>query len=231
MNRRVLLHDGRLTGWLIGVWLCIVPLLSVGQSVFQQPLRTQWDSLPTRPATFRWVTPAVVIPIGVALAPDYPNSHLDRFYIRGEIQKAIHLRTSVDNYLQYTPMVAWAGLSLAGVQGRSTPLDRAGIALVAHGVTAVVVFGLKNITQEERPDGSNDYSFPSGHTALAFTGAGLLDREFGNVSPLIPIGGYAVATTTGALRIVNDNHWISDVLVGAGIGLLSTEVPTTCTRG
>ncbi|MDB5243236.1 MAG: hypothetical protein JWP57_3861 [Spirosoma sp.] len=121
-------------------------------------------------------------------------------------------------------MAGWVGLSLAGAPGRSTPLDRAGIALLAHGLTTVLVLSLKQITHELRPDGSDSYSFPSGHTALAFTGAGLLDREFGRVSPLIPIGGYAVATSTGLLRMTNDKHWVSDVLVGAGIGLLSAEV-------
>ncbi|GAB3047420.1 hypothetical protein GCM10027185_59110 [Spirosoma pulveris] len=166
----------------------------------------------------------MLIPVGLALSPDYPNSHFDRFYVRGEIQDKIHSRTHADDYLQYGPTVAWAGLSLAGVKGRSQPLDRALIGVLAYGISGVVVFGLKHTTNELRPDGSNTLSFPSGHTANAFTGAALLDREFNGVSPWVPIGGYAMATSTGILRMTNDKHWISDVLVGAGIGLLSTEV-------
>ncbi|AUD05397.1 phosphatase PAP2 family protein [Spirosoma pollinicola] len=211
--------------WVLVSWLLLLPLaVSVGQPLNTNARQTFLDSLPTRPATFRWVTPAVLLSTGLALSPDYPNSHFDRFYVRSELQDKIHFRTQVDNYLQYGPMIGWAGLSLAGVKGRSQPLDRAGIALVAHGIMTVVVLGLKQVTHELRPDLSDSYSFPSGHTALAFTGAGLLDREFGGVSPWIPIGGYAMATSTGILRMTNDKHWISDVLVGAGIGLLSTEV-------
>lgn len=84
--------------------LSLLPLLSA----YGQPLNTsassvQWDSLPKRPATFRWVAPAVLIPAGLALTPDYTNSHLDRFYVRGEIQDKIHFRTHAEDYLQYGP--------------------------------------------------------------------------------------------------------------------------------
>lgn len=225
MTKRNGRFDSPLSSWVLSSWLFLFPLLTaIGQplnTVFQ---RASWDSIPARPATFRWVAPAVLIPLGLALSPDYPNSHFDRFYVRSEIQDKIHFRTQADNYLQYGPMIGWAGLSLAGVKGRSQPLDRAGIALVAHGIMTVVVLSLKQVTHELRPDGSDSYSLPSGHTALAFTGASLLDREFSGVSPWIPIGGYAMATSTGILRMTNDKHWVSDVLVGAGIGLLSTEV-------
>ncbi len=92
------------------------------------------------------------------------------------------------------------------------------------GISTGAILVLKHTTNELRPDGSNYLSFPSGHTANAFTGASLLDREFSSVSPWIPLGGYAMATSTGILRMTNDKHWLSDVLVGAGIGLLSTEI-------
>ncbi|GAB4038537.1 phosphatase PAP2 family protein [Spirosoma gilvum] len=206
-------------------WFFLFSLLaSFGQplnTVFQQ---ASWDTIPDRPASFRWVAPSVLIIGGLALSPDYPNSHFDRFYVRSEIQDKLHFRTHADDFLQYGPAVTWAGLSLAGVKGRSQPLDRILIGLLAYGISSGVVLGLKHTTNELRPDGSNYFSFPSGHTANAFTGAALLDREFRGVSPWIPIGGYAMATSTGILRVVNDKHWISDVLVGAGIGLLSTEV-------
>lgn len=211
------------------VWLPIGSLfLFLGfygfTSAVGQPILTLPDSAVGRPPTFRWVAPAVLISLGGALSPDYPNSHLDRFYIRGEIQDKLQLRTTADNYLQYGPAIVWAGLSLAGVKGRSRPADRLAIGVVAYGLSGVLALGLKHTTHELRPDGSNTLSFPSGHTTDAFTGAALLDREFSGVSPWIPIGGYAMATTTGLLRLTNDKHWVSDVLVGAGIGLLSTEV-------
>ncbi|WP_460954333.1 phosphatase PAP2 family protein [Spirosoma litoris] len=221
-NRR---SDSPFPSWLLSCWFILLPIIAaVGQplnTVFQ---RASWDSIPNQPTTFRWVAPTVLIPVGLALLPDYPNSNFDRFYIRSQIQDKIHFRTHADDFLQYGPATAWAGLSLAGVKGRSQPLDRALIGVLAYGISTGIVLGLKHTTNELRPDGSNYLSFPSGHTANAFTGASLLDREFSGVSPWIPIGGYAVATSTGILRMTNDKHWISDVLIGAGIGLLSTEV-------
>jgi len=132
-------------------------------------------------------------------------------------------RTSIDNYLAVGPSVLLGGLTAIGVKGRSTPFDRAGLWLMASALTGVFTYGLKYTTAYLRPDGSDRLSFPSGHASFAFAGAGILDREFGQANVLIPIAGYAMAGTTGYLRMVNDKHWISDVLVGAGIGLLSAE--------
>ncbi|ADB42691.1 phosphatase PAP2 family protein [Spirosoma linguale] len=225
MTKRNWRFNSPLSSWVLLSWLFLFPLgATLGQPANMVFQRASWDTIPTRPATFRWVAPAVLIPIGLALSPDYPNSHFDRFYVRSEIQDKIHFRTHADDFLQYGPAVAWAGLSLAGVNGRSKPLDRAIIGVLAYGISTGAILVLKHTTNELRPDGSNTLSFPSGHTANAFTGASLLDREFSSVSPWIPIGGYAMATSTGILRMTNDKHWLSDVLVGAGIGLLSTEI-------
>ncbi len=87
----------------------------------------------------------------------------------------------------------------------------------------LITFGLKRITDEERPNGE-DYSFPSGHTSNAFVMATVLHHEFIDTSPWLAYSGYAFATTTGVLRVLNNKHWVSDVLVGAGIGILVTDL-------
>jgi membrane-associated phospholipid phosphatase len=86
------------------------------------------------------------------------------------------------------------------------------------------VLSLKSITKVERPDGSGFNSFPSGHTATAFAGAEFLWQEYKDVSIWCGISGYLVATETGLFRIYNDKHWLTDVVAGAGIGLLSTKI-------
>ena len=86
-----------------------------------------------------------------------------------------------------------------------------------------LVTPLKFITKEERPDNSNTQSFPSGHTAEAFVAATIVFREYRYKSAWYGIGAYALATTVGAYRMINDKHWESDVLVGAGIGILATN--------
>jgi hypothetical protein len=76
-----------------------------------------------------------------------------------------------------------------------------------------------------RPDGSTANSWPSGHTATAFVGATLLHKEYGLTrSPWWSVAGYGVATATGVMRVLNNRHWISDIMSGAGIGIMSTEL-------
>lgn len=92
---------------------------------------------------------------------------------------------------------------------------------VANTATLVVVMALKNTIKEERPDFSDDLSFPSGHTAIAFTNASLLFYEYKDSNIWYASSGYLFATATGVLRVANNRHYTSDVLTGAGIGLLS----------
>lgn len=175
-----------------------------------------------RQSITRLLIPSVVIGAGLYTLSD--NHPLNRYRIRQDLLASTDgYRTNLDDYLRYGPTLLLAGLTAAGVKGRSTPLDRTGLWITANGISGLLTLGLKQTTGVLRPDGSNRFSFPSGHTSAAFVGAGVLDREFGKTSVLIPIAGYAMAGSTGYLRMVNDKHWISDVLVGAGIGLLSTE--------
>ncbi len=82
----------------------------------------------------------------------------------------------------------------------------------------------KHTINVQRPDGSNMKSFPSGHTATVFTGSHILFNEYKDSCPWIGIGAYGIATATGILRMTNNKHWLSDVITGAGIGILSAEV-------
>ncbi len=129
-----------------------------------------------------------------------------------------------DDYLQYAPAAVMLGLKAAGVKGRSSW----GRMVVSDAFSALLMGGvvntLKQTTHVVRPDGSNDHSFPSGHTATAFMTATMLTKEYGHRSPWIGIGAYTVAAGTGLMRMANNKHWLSDVLTGAGIGILSTEL-------
>jgi membrane-associated phospholipid phosphatase len=133
-------------------------------------------------------------------------------------------RTHVDDYLQYVPIVAVYGLNAAGVKGKNNFGNRTAIIVKAELMMAVLTYSLKKITAVPRPDTGEPTSFPSGHTAQAFAAATFMAKEYGHKSVWYSIGAYSVATSVGVLRVMNNRHWVSDVLAGAAIGILSTNI-------
>ena len=102
--------------------------------------------------------------------------------------------------------------------------ERLVIGATAYALTAIFVNTTKYTVRHHRPDTSTRNSFPSGHTATVFTGVEILYQEYKHYDPWIGIGGYAVAAGVGLLRIHNNRHWASDVVAGAGIGILSAKL-------
>jgi membrane-associated phospholipid phosphatase len=129
-----------------------------------------------------------------------------------------------DNFTQYVPAAVMLGLKLSGVESQSSW----GQMLVADAFSIVVMAGivntLKYTVSRERPDASSHNSFPSGHTATAFMTATMLHKEYGYKSPWYSIGAYTFATATGLTRVLNNRHWMGDVMVGAGVGIIATEI-------
>lgn len=131
---------------------------------------------------------------------------------------------SSETYIQYLPLAATLGLKALGVESRSSWARMAVSGAAGGAIMLAATQSMKHIISTRRPDNSDDHSFPSGHTATAFVTATILHREYGHISPLVSIGGYATAAATGILRIRKNRHWASDVAAGAGIGILATEL-------
>lgn len=144
--------------------------------------------------------------------------------IKEEVNENIDEKITIDDFSQYAPAVSVYALNLAGIKGKNNLRDRSIILGTSYLLVASSVFTMKSITKEQRPDGSGFNSFPSGHTATAFAGAEFLWQEYSDVSIWYGISGYLVATGTGIFRIYNDKHWLTDVVAGAGIGILSTKI-------
>ena len=85
-------------------------------------------------------------------------------------------------------------------------------------------FAVKYLAHETRPNGADNLSFPSGHTAQAFLAASIVHTEFRDKSQWYGVGAYTIATSVAALRMINDKHWQSDVVAGAGFGILSAHL-------
>ena len=177
------------------------------------------------PPAFRsFIVPGILIGYGLISLGNNPIRNLD-YNTRAELQEdhprfAMH----VDNYIQYTPGAAFYALNLLGVKSKHNITDGTALFILSEAIMTGSVFAVKRLADRNRPDGSNNFSFPSGHTANAFAAAEFLNQEYRDVSPWIGYAGYAVATATGALRMYNNKHWLSDVVAGAGFGILSTKV-------
>lgn len=129
--------------------------------------------------------------------------------------------TKVDDYIQYVPVAANVFLGCCGVKHKHSFVDRILISATAYTVELALVNGLKYTVKELRPSAVDSKSFPSGHTATAFTGAELVRKEYGWGIGSVA---YVLALATGAMRVYNNRHWCNDVLAGAGIGILSANV-------
>ena len=193
---------------------------------------TQYDSVSTQPSEEKWTqtvlyrtvaAPTLLIAGGLLTFKD--NRVFDKYDVYQERQELVpNFRTHADDYLAAAPIAVVYGLDALGVKARHNFVNRSLRLLTAEVLSQAVVIPMKKLTHIERPDGSDFRSFPSGHTTLAFMSATFVHKELGELSPWYSIGAYTTATTVGALRIMNNKHWLSDVLVGAGIGILSTNV-------
>lgn len=163
--------------------------------------------------------------------------------IRDQVREYALDRTYVDNYVQYVPVAMAVVGDWLGAEAQHNFFDRLLVTGTSYVVTAVLVNGLKYTIVSPRPSiydevylGTNPRgltpkdnpkcfnSFPSGHTATAFMGAELVRLEYGDDSPWIAVAAYAVATGTGIMRVWNEQHWFTDVLAGAGMGMLSARI-------
>lgn len=129
----------------------------------------------------------------------------------------------LDDYAQFSPFVALYAFEWAGMKPRTDWKNRTAIMVKGQILNLGMVYLLKKTLKKTRPDGTA-YSFPSGHTANAFAGATMLSIEYGENHKWVPYTAYGVATGIGMMRMANNKHYISDVLFGAGLGILSMKI-------
>ncbi|MDR0682722.1 MAG: phosphatase PAP2 family protein [Dysgonamonadaceae bacterium] len=132
--------------------------------------------------------------------------------------------TKADDYIQYLPVVSVYGLSIAGAKPKHDYIDRTLIVATSYLSMGIIVNSLKYTIYSPRPNFHSNNSFPSGHTATAFMGAELVRQEYWDASPWYGIAAYSVAASVGLMRIYNESHWATDVLAGAGAGILSARI-------
>jgi membrane-associated phospholipid phosphatase len=89
----------------------------------------------------------------------------------------------------------------------------------AFAATTLTTEVLKRVTKVERPDRTNDLSFPSGHAARAFSAASYIHRRHGWEYAL---PAYALATYVGYTRVQAKRHRWGDIAGAAAVSTIAT---------
>lgn len=188
-------------------------------------ISAQTDSIqtPVKHSFKPLIIPAVFIGYGITAKSDNFLNRLDKHVQRSFHTNSLNPSEVPEDILRYVPAAAVYGLNLAGIKGKNNLIDASGIFLLSNVIMGASVKTTKQLTQHRRPDGSDNHSFPSGHSGSAFASAEFLKQEYKNISPLYGYAGYTVATATGLLRVRHNKHWLGDVVAGAGFGILSTK--------
>ena len=163
----------------------------------------------------QFVIPAVLISGGLLMKNTPMNSNLQTDF-RKVLGEDFH--NKIDNYLQYEAVLQLYGGRYLGLKPKHDALHQTINIVVSNAIMGGIVQSMKFSFKELRPDGTDELSFPSGHTATAFTNASVLFYEYKDANIWYASSGYLFAAATGFLRIANNKHFTSDVLAGAGIG-------------
>ncbi|MCT4663679.1 MAG: phosphatase PAP2 family protein [Flavobacteriales bacterium] len=128
-----------------------------------------------------------------------------------------------DDYSQFAPMAGVFAVNALGGKTEHDVWNKSMLSLKSTVLSLGVMAAMKSIINRDRPIASKP-SFPSGHTTMAFVSAEVFRQELKNHYPILSYTGYLLAIKTGIFRILNDKHWASDVLFGAGLGILGTRI-------
>jgi len=169
------------------------------------------------------IPPAGLIAYGALSFAIQPIRNID-YYIHGSIDRAVpNFNTKAESYFLFAPVIAVYSLNMIGIEGKNRFIDRTALLGLGGGILGLTELGLKHWTHRLRPNASDYYSFPSGHTGAAFLFAEFMAQEYSSKSPIYTVIGYSFAVTTGIFRMANRDHWFSDVVAGAGFGIISTK--------
>lgn len=169
------------------------------------------------------IVPATLMTYGVISLNSPYLKHKDQ-QINNSINNDPSKTFKLDNVSVFIPSAAVFGLDLLGIPSKHNLKQRLVVSSIAHAITLSAVYTIKKTTPTWRPDRADQESFPSGHTAVPFTGAEILWQEYKDQSIWYGIAGYTIAAGTGYLRMYNHKHWFSDVAMGAGIGIMGTKI-------
>lgn len=204
--------------------LITIMLLLLSAGLRAQQIDSLQLRLPKRKGLRMAVAPLSLAAVALPMLFFEQHTSLSKYALQQEFQERHRgYDTKIDDQLRYAPIALVYGLNMAGVKGKNSFAERTILLSKSLLIQHVLVTAMKQGFAVERPEGGG-LSFPSSHTARAFAAATFMHQEYKDQSPWYSIGAYSIATATAALRVANNHHWLPDVLVGAGVGILSTRL-------
>ena len=201
-------------------WLLILLFLSIVGVHGQSLNASKADSIKSKNFLKKSIVPISLIGVGLLIN----NSDFER-RLQTDLRNKVgnNYVFHIDDYLVFTPVAEMYIADAFGVKAKNHWFDQTKYLFISNLVSYTITGNLKTVFEKTRPDGL-PYSFPSGHTTQAFTNATVLYNEFKDTSPVLAYSGFAFAATTGTFRMINNKHFLSDVLAGAGIGIIVTQL-------
>ncbi|HEY2726083.1 MAG TPA: phosphatase PAP2 family protein [Parafilimonas sp.] len=133
-----------------------------------------------------------------------------------------HFKTHIDDYMQYAPIFAGYACIASGSKTNTWLYTKE--IFLNEMIMNASVYSVKHLSKVPSiVDGSYN-AFPSGHTAQAFSSATLFNDNFAKGKLWLQCLSYGSASAVGVLRILNNRHWTSDTVAGAGFGILSAKI-------
>jgi len=153
---------------------------------------------------------------GIPKLDDKIMTHMQDYYP--------NFHTNAADYLMWVPSASVYAMDAFHVKTQHTFKEHLILDVGSVLVTGGLGFGMRKISEHISAYNTHDTKFPSGHAANAFRGAEIVHQELKYSHPVLSYTGYVVATGVGLLRLYNKNHLLSEVVAGAGLGILSTKL-------
>lgn len=199
-------------------------LAGMEELLAQLPPRYKMHKFYIPPVEYKLTPKNLAIPAGmlsVAIIATHTNDYRDLIPgIRKNFERPGE--TVFDDKAQLVPSASLFVLDIFAKEKHHV-IDQLFLMAMSYGITVLPVRQIKEHYEAERPYGGNN-AFPSGHTATAFVGAHMIYKEFKDSNPWIAYSGYAMGTVVGAARVIHNKHWVCDVLAGAAIAIIGTEL-------
>jgi membrane-associated phospholipid phosphatase len=161
----------------------------------------------------------------VALKPAISGiQNLDNNIMASVEKKYPGFHTNAADYIMWTPSASIYALDAFKIKTQHNFREHLILDAGSIIITGGIGYVMREVAGQMKVYNNKGTEFPSGHTANAFRGAEIIHQELKNSNPVWSYTGYVMATSVGLLRIYDKDHLLTEVLAGAGLGILSTKL-------